>query len=36
MIQEQVRLLVAYHHVGSMQVPRWVKEEVYTEMEQYA
>jgi len=33
MIQEQARLLVAYHHVGSMQVPRWVKVEVYTYME---
>jgi len=36
MIQEQACLLVAYHHVGSMQVLCWVKEEVYTHMEQYA
>jgi len=36
MIQEQARLLVAYHRVGSMQVPHWVKEEVYTHMEWYA
>jgi len=36
MIQEQARLLAAYHHVGSMRVPRWVKEEVYTYMERYA
>ena len=34
MIQEQAWLLAAYHRVGSMQVPRWVKEEVYTYMEQ--
>jgi len=34
MIQEQAWLLAAYHHVGSMQVPHWVKEEVYTYMEQ--
>ena len=33
MIQEQARLLAAYHHVGSMRVPRWVKEEIYTYME---
>ena len=32
MIQEQARLLAAYHRVGSMRVPRWV--EVYTYMEQ--
>ena len=32
MIQEQAQLLAAYHHVGSMRVPRWVKE-VYTYME---
>jgi hypothetical protein len=25
MIQEQARLLAAYHHVGSMRAPRWVK-----------
>ena len=36
MIQEQARLLAAYHNVGSMQVPRWVKEEVYAYMERYA
>ena len=36
MIQEQVRLLAAYHRVGSMRVPRWVKEEVYTYMERCA
>src|SRR5258706_47055 len=36
MIQEQARLLGAYHHVGSMRVPRWVKEEVYAYMEQCA
>ena len=35
MIQEQVRLLAAYHCVGSMQVPCWVKE-VYTYMERCA
>ena len=36
MIQEQACLLAAYHCVGSMRVPRWVKEEVYTHMERYA
>ena len=36
MIQEQARLLAAYHHVGSMRAPRWVKKEVYTYMEWYA
>ena len=36
MIQEQARLLAAYHHVGSMRVPRWVKQEVYTYMERCA
>ena len=33
MIQEQVWLLAAYHHVGSLRVPCWVKE-VYAYMEQ--
>jgi hypothetical protein len=36
MIQEQARLLAAYHNVGSMRVPRWVKEEVYAHMERCA
>ena len=36
MIEEQARLLAAYHHVGSMRVPRWVKEEIYTYMERCA
>ena len=36
MIQEQARLLAAYHHVGSMWVPRWVKEEIYPYMERCA
>ena len=35
MIQEQAQLLAAYHRVGSMRVPRWVKE-VYTYMERCA
>ena len=35
MIQEQARLLAAYHNVGSMRVPRWVKGEAYTYMERY-
>ena len=36
MVQEQAWLLVAYHNVGSMRVPRWVKEEVYAYMERCA
>ena len=36
MVQEQARLLAAYHNVGSMRVPRWVKEEVYAHMERCA
>ena len=36
MIQEQARLLASYHHVGSMRVLPWVKEEVYTYMERCA
>jgi hypothetical protein len=36
MIQEQARLLAAYHHVGSMRAPHWVKGEVYAYMEWYA
>ena len=36
MIQEQARLLAAYHCVGSMRVPRWVKEEVYAYMDRCA
>ena len=35
MIQEQARLLAAYHHVGSARAPRWVKVEVYTYMARY-
>jgi hypothetical protein len=34
-VQEQARLLAAYHNVGSMRVPRWVKD-VYAYMERYA
>ena len=34
-VQEQARLLAAYHNVGSMRVPRWVVKDVYTYMEQY-
>ena len=33
-VQEQAWLLAAYHNVGSMRVPRWVKD-VYTYMERY-
>src|SRR5258708_29801973 len=33
-VQEQAWLLAAYHNVGSMQVPHWVKD-VYTYMEWY-
>jgi hypothetical protein len=33
-VQEQARLLAAYHNVGSMKVPRWVKD-VYAHMERY-
>jgi hypothetical protein len=33
-IQEQARLLAAYHNVGSMRVPHWVKD-VYMYMERY-
>jgi hypothetical protein len=31
-VQEQARLLAAYHNVGSQRVPRWVKD-VYAYME---
>ena len=34
-VQEQARLLAAYHNVGSMRVPRWVKTEIYAYMERY-
>jgi hypothetical protein len=34
-VQEQARLLVAYHKAGSMSVPNWVKSEIYAYLEQY-
>jgi len=34
-IQEQAWLLAAYHNVGSMWVPCWVKTEIYVYMEWY-
>jgi hypothetical protein len=35
-VQEQAQLLAAYHNVGSMRVPSWVKKDVYPYMERYA
>jgi hypothetical protein len=34
-IQEQAQLLAAYHPIRSMQVPDWVKMDVYVYMERY-
>ena len=34
-VQEQARLLAAYHKAGSMRVPKWVKRDVYSYVKQY-
>lgn len=35
-VQEQAQLLAAFHNVGSMRVPGWVKKDIYTYMDRYA